>query len=472
MNEHLPLPRTPRWAPWLLLALALALFGAAIGAGTWRLRRSLGDQLINRDGDLLNAVAQARLLPGGETNLAVRLQNPAEQLALVLNISQIMDGVLAVRLFDSGGTFVTAFPAEVAEGKLTMRTVTALQQLHTVSRYRSRAVLGAEFFPGTAAAMATNPTPLLEVNLPIHAHGQDRLLASAQIMVDAQPLQRALAALDYDLGWQAGGAWLAGSALLTGVFAWAWRRLQHSQALLQARTTRLLHANHELSLTARTGALGAVTAHLVHGLSNPLANLQAFMRAQQDKGLAGEEWQDLVASTGRMRQIIQEVVRVLAEENCTDDYEITLAELAEIFSQKIAAPAQAAGVVCDVRAEADGHLNNRHANLVLLILDNLARNALQVTPRGRRVRVRVRTAPGGVVCQVADEGPGYPAALRDRLFLPCPSRHGGNGIGLAISHQLASQMGAELDLAKTDANGCIFELTIPSARLAEALAKS
>ena len=125
---------------------------------------------------------------------------------------------------------------------------------------------------------------------------------------------------------------------------------------------------------------------------------------------------------------------------------------------------------CDVRSETHGGLANRHANLVLLILENLARNALQVTPRGRRVKVLLATAPGGVVCQVADEGPGFPPGLRDRLFTPCRSTQGGSGIGLAISHQLARQMGAQLELVKSDAGGCVFQLTIPSAILAAALA--
>jgi signal transduction histidine kinase len=473
MRENQPLLRNAGLVPFFTLALALGLalsvLGAAIVVGTVRLHRTLCDQMVNRDGEILNAVALARQFSaGGETNLAARLQNPADQLALVLNISQIMDGVLAVRLFDADGKFVTAFPPEVADGLLDRRTVSELEQLHAVSHYRPDGSLAGVFFPGTAAA-TTNATPLIEVNVPIHARGQNQLIAAAQLILDAQNLQHEMSALDENLERQAWLAFAVGGGLLAAVFGWAWRRLRTSNQLLLERTARLLRANHELSLAAKTGALGAVTAHLVHDLSNPLANLQTFVAAHRGSGVDGEEWQDLVAATQRMQHTVQEVVRVLGEENGADNYEITFNELAGILSGKIRSAAQAAGVHCEVSSRTDGCLANRHANLVLLILENLARNALQVTPAGRTVKVLFAPGPDGVMCRVTDEGPGFPAELRDRLFTPCRSTKGGNGIGLAISHQLAWQMGAQLNLVKTDSGGCVFQLTLPAALLTATL---
>ena len=54
-----------------------------------------------------------------------------------------------------------------------------------------------------------------------------------------------------------------------------------------------------------------------------------------------------------------------------------------------------------------------------------------------------------MVCEVADEGPGFPPQLLKSLFTPCRSTKGGSGIGLAISRQLANQLGAVLELAKS-----------------------
>jgi len=451
----------------MVLLFALAVLWAAIFSGSHRLCTSLSHQLVDRDGEILHAVALAgQFSPGGATNnLADRLQNPADQLALVLNISQIVDGVLAVRLFDARGNSVTAFPPDVATIQLSAETVSQLQALKPVSQFQPDGSLADIFIPGTASA-TTTPTPLVTVNLPLHDRSQPELIASAQIILDASNLARELTQLSNHLRRQAWLAFFAGGSLVTVVFVWAYRRLQASHQQLAERTARLLRANHELSLAAKTGALGAVAAHLVHGLSNPLANLQAFIAAHQGKDDPAGEWKEVVASTQHMQAIVLEVVRVMGEEKSLDNYDITFAELAGILAEKLRAFAGATGVKFAVHLRTDGVLSNRHANLVLLILENLVRNALEVTPRGKPVELTFFAAAGDLICEVADAGPGLALELRGRIFMPCRSTKGGNGLGLAISHRLAAQMEAKLELAKTDGNGCIFRLTVPAAVLA------
>ena len=128
--------RGSKFVPALVLVLALAILGAAIFLGTDRLRRNVRAQMVNRDGEILNAVALAQQFAGSAaTNLDFRLQNPAEQLALALNISRIQEGVLAVRLFDAAGRFVTAFPPNVSEATLAADTLAGLKNLKPVSRF-------------------------------------------------------------------------------------------------------------------------------------------------------------------------------------------------------------------------------------------------------------------------------------------------------------------------------------------------
>jgi signal transduction histidine kinase len=135
---------------------------------------------------------------------------------------------------------------------------------------------------------------------------------------------------------------------------------------------------------------------------------------------------------------------------------------------KLRADVQESGVNLCTTIDAQGCLSNRHANLVLLILENLIHNALKATPAGKRVGIRLRQDHGGVCCEVADQGLGIAPEILPRLFTPCRSTHGGSGLGLAISRQLANQMGAGLRLKTTSAEGCVFELQLPAALFAEA----
>ena len=68
-----------------------------------------------------------------------------------------------------------------------------------------------------------------------------------------------------------------------------------------------------------------------------------------------------------------------------------------------------------------------------------------------------------VIVEVADNGPGIPSAVRERLFQPFAGsmRRGGSGLGLAISRELIAAHGGTLTLVRTGAEGTSFRITIP-----------
>ena len=90
------------------------------------------------------------------------------------------------------------------------------------------------------------------------------------------------------------------------------------------------------------------------------------------------------------------------------------------------------------------------------LIRNLVDNALNYTPAGGTVTVRVVDDPFGqvVVVQVEDSGPGIPAAEREKVFQPFYRALGtnvdGSGLGLAIVAEIAAQHGATVALE--DAN--------------------
>ena len=86
------------------------------------------------------------------------------------------------------------------------------------------------------------------------------------------------------------------------------------------------------------------------------------------------------------------------------------------------------------------------------LIRNLVDNALQYTPPGGTVTVRVVEDPFGqvVVLQVEDNGPGIAAAEREQVFQPFYRTLGtdvdGSGLGLAIVREIARQHDAEVTL--------------------------
>jgi len=88
--------------------------------------------------------------------------------------------------------------------------------------------------------------------------------------------------------------------------------------------------------------------------------------------------------------------------------------------------------------------------LVRELIRNLVDNALQYTPSGGTVTVRVLPDPFGqvAVLQVEDSGPGIPEAERELVFQPFYRALGtnvdGSGLGLAIVREIAQRHGAEI----------------------------
>jgi two-component system sensor histidine kinase TctE len=90
---------------------------------------------------------------------------------------------------------------------------------------------------------------------------------------------------------------------------------------------------------------------------------------------------------------------------------------------------------------------------------NLAHNALEYTSRGGHVTARTGIRNGRPILEIEDDGPGIPAAERERVlerFYRIPGSPGsGSGLGLAIVREIALAHGAELLFdAGADGRGC------------------
>jgi two-component system OmpR family sensor kinase len=113
------------------------------------------------------------------------------------------------------------------------------------------------------------------------------------------------------------------------------------------------------------------------------------------------------------------------------------------------------------------------------VLGNLVGNALTHTPPASAVTIRVGTRSddeGGhwAVIEVADKGPGLPAAdaerVFERFFRADPSRtrsHGGTGLGLSIVASLAEAHGGSVELDTQAGRGATFRVVLPMSGAAQ-----
>jgi signal transduction histidine kinase len=95
------------------------------------------------------------------------------------------------------------------------------------------------------------------------------------------------------------------------------------------------------------------------------------------------------------------------------------------------------------------------------VLSNLVLNAFQAG--ATKVAVTAQADAEMTSIEVADNGPGLPAKVREHLFEPFQgsTRVGGTGLGLAIARDLMRGHGGDAALARSDEDGTTFVLRLP-----------
>ncbi len=106
-------------------------------------------------------------------------------------------------------------------------------------------------------------------------------------------------------------------------------------------------------------------------------------------------------------------------------------------------------------------------------IGNLLSNARSYTPPGTRIAVSAAAGDGMARIEVADEGPGVPSEMGDRVFerffRADESRtrsSGGAGLGLAIVSAIAAAHGGRAEMESTPGKGATFRIVLPLATTA------
>jgi signal transduction histidine kinase len=110
-----------------------------------------------------------------------------------------------------------------------------------------------------------------------------------------------------------------------------------------------------------------------------------------------------------------------------------------------------------------GGLARCDRDLLYRVFVNLGRNAFEAGATS--VTIRTRRSGRFLLVEIADNGPGVPAAVARQLFRPFTTggRQGGTGLGLAIARDLVRLHGGDITLIESNAQGTLFGFTLPIA---------
>ncbi len=439
--------------------LGLCVFVAVLATVTFSLRQRLRAQICARDAAVLHSVTLFELEKAASYASGFYGMGVAGEYLLdaLLDVSRL-DGVVAFRVFDTSGNLLDAAPSFFIGGGLSAEDLAKMGTMQPLGRFHRHAALG-EYFVSSLIREGEGP-PLLEVLVPLHKRGGDKLIGVGQFLLDGTPTLAAFAELDRNLITQAGLALLAALILGGGLTGWAFWNLHRGNQLLYARTRELVRANRELALRSRVSAIGAVTANLLHGLKNPLAALSMYVEERRRAGAAEEGLDDAGEAARRMARMIEDSISILAQEEGGERFDYALGEIADVVMARCGPLAARNGVKIVSEGCPELTLDNRRGNLLALAAVNLVQNAVQASKVGQEVRMEWGLrGDGAVSLLVCDNGPGLPEHMLGDPFLPVrSSKPGCSGVGLAIAAQLVKQMEAELKLEKSGPEGTEFSI--------------
>jgi len=232
-------------------------------------------------------------------------------------------------------------------------------------------------------------------------------------------------------------------------------------------TTRLLEAEK---------ARNEFVYHVSHELRTPLVSINGFASTilrdpGMDDGTRKEFLQIIVSEGTRLTRLIDnllEFARVeqgllsLNRESCD------LGQLVKMSSGGLTKVAEdkAIEIVVDLDETLPQVMVDE--DRIRQVLVNLLANAVKFSTSGRQVTVRARMTGAAVLVSVADQGPGIPPELRDKVFERFfQIRHEGSatqgtGLGLAIVQEIVEAHGGRVWIGEAEGGGTIVCFTLPT----------
>src|SRR6266508_1048618 len=220
----------------------------------------------------------------------------------------------------------------------------------------------------------------------------------------------------------------------------------------------------------KVAAWREVARRLAHEIKNPLTPIQLsaerlsrhFAGAPpQAKALVDECTRTIVGEVESLKMLVDEFsqfARMPSPRTVPTDLPQLITHTIALYN----------GIFADVRLEQQSApgvpLVRLDAEQIRRVIINLVDNAIEAMERRGQIVVETQLDEANSVVRivVADNGPGIPAAEREKLFLPYYStKRRGSGLGLAIVRRIIAEHGGSIEVGDNTPRGTRFTIELP-----------
>lgn len=239
-------------------------------------------------------------------------------------------------------------------------------------------------------------------------------------------------------------------------------------ALLSLRDPATLeHLENQLDFATKLAALNRITAGVAHEVKNPLHAMVLHLELLNAKlasgGDAGTHVDVLVSEVNRLNRVVQ----TFLDFNRPVQLRLKLVDLTMLVREVL--------LLAGDMSQQGIHFAENYAieplpvkvdvDLLKQALLNIVLNGCQAMPEGGTLTIETgRLVDGQVEVMIADEGPGVPEEIREKIFnLYYTTKPQGSGIGLAQAFRAAQLHDGRVLLDSESGKGACFRIILPAA---------
>jgi signal transduction histidine kinase len=236
---------------------------------------------------------------------------------------------------------------------------------------------------------------------------------------------------------------------------------------------QLQHTQKELLDSERLATIGRMASSISHDLRHYLSAMYANAEFMSDGSISQSEREELMLEVQTAVQGMTDLLESLLLFTQTGRALHPEFESIALMIQRAVSMVRSHPGSRDVKITLNG-LSSLEAwvdsKKLGRAIYNLLLNACQAAKRGKgppRVTLSLFEDEQSISIRIADNGPGVPAPLRQKIFLPFVSegRESGIGLGLTLAQQIAQEHGGGISLDETSEGETVFTINLLKASL-------
>src|SRR3954463_16494076 len=245
-------------------------------------------------------------------------------------------------------------------------------------------------------------------------------------------------------------------------------------AMLTMRDAESVHRiEDEIELSRRLAAIGRLTSGVAHEVKNPInaivVHLEVLRQKLKDVDPDARRHMEIINTEIRR---LDRVVQTLVDFTRPVELRLVETDLRRLVEGVVllASPEAERHNVSIVHQLAPAPLRvNVDADLIKQAALNIALNGVQAMEHGGTLTVTTSADGDTALVTIADEGPGIPPEVRDKIFnLYFTTKKTGTGIGLSMAYRVLQLHNGALDFQSQAGKGAAFHLRLPlSERMSE-----